>query len=156
MTEETITIGIGAYVVADKPCILETLGLGSCIGVCIWDRSTKIGGLAHIMLGHANGRETNPNRFADRAIPAMIDEMIKKGAKQEHMIAKIFGGAALFESQAFNIGEDNAKAVKEVLAAKKIPIVASDLGGTHGRSIWFDTKTGNVVVGSVFGPTQEY
>ena len=156
MPDETITIGIGAYVVADKPCILETLGLGSCVGICIWDRTTKIGGLAHIMLNKANGRETNPNRFADKAVPAMIEEMTKKGAKTTFMVAKIFGGASLFETDSFNIGGENVKTVKEILEQKRIPLVASDVGGTHGRSVWFDVRTGGVVVGSVFGPTQEY
>jgi chemotaxis protein CheD len=156
LADETITIGIGAYVVTGKPCILETLGLGSCVGICIWDRSTKIGGLAHIMLDKANGREKNPNRFADKAVPAMIESMIAKGAKTTFMVAKIFGGASLFETDTFNIGEENVKKVKEILEQRKIPLVASDVGGNHGRSVWFDVKTGSVVVGSVFGPTQEY
>ena len=156
MADETITIGIGAYVVADKPCVLETLGLGSCVGICIWDRTTRVGGLAHIMLGKSNGRETNPNRFADKALPAMIDEMMAKGAKITFMAAKIFGGASLFEADTFNIGGENVKTVKEILEQKRIPIIASDVGGNHGRSVWFDVKTGSVVVGSVFGPTQEY
>ena len=156
MSEEKISIGIGEFAVVTKPCVLESIGLGSCVGICIWDKNKGIGGLAHIMLGCAEERTGNLMRFADKAIDAMIDKMISKGAHTNDMVAKIFGGASLFHSTGFSIGKDNTVAVKKELSKRKIRIIAKDLGGTHGRSIWFDTKTGNVVVGMVFGPTKEY
>lgn len=159
MVKKKIFINIGEYKVSKEPIILECIGLGSCVGICLWDRKKKIGALAHVMLGRSSDShlsDINPFRFADKAIDAMLSDMLALGAKKEDIVAKIFGGANLFRQSSFKIGEKNVVIIEEELRKRGIPIVAKDVGGNHGRSIWFDTSTGKVVVGGPFIETKEY
>lgn len=159
MPEKQIYIDTGEGKVVTEPCVLGSLGIGSCIVICLYDKKTKIAGIAHILLGRAPknlSTNLNPMRFGDTAIELILKEMIEKGSKKRDIVAKIFGGARLFKSDYLKIGEENVKAVKEKLAEEEIKIIAEDTGGEHGRNIWFDTSDGSVVVGTVFGPTKEY
>lgn len=155
---EKITVNMAEFKVVSHPCILECIGLGSCIAICLYNKTKKVGGLAHIMLGKSErGADVNPLRFADKATEAMLEKMQRFGCKQENIQAKIFGGASMFSglSKELQVGEKNIAAVREKLRQEGIRIVAEDVGGNQGRSIWFDTSDGSVVVGKVWGPTKE-
>jgi chemotaxis protein CheD len=159
MPEKQIYVDTGEGTVVSEPTILGSLGIGSCIVICLFDRKNKIAGIAHVLLGHAPNNpntDLNPLRFADSAIDILLKEMIGKGSSKKDIVAKIFGGAKLFKSEFLKVGEDNAKSVKEKLAAEGIRLVAEDVGGERGRNVWFDTSNGSVVVGTVYGPTKEY
>jgi chemotaxis protein CheD len=153
---ETVTIKMAEFKVAHNPTILSTIGVGSCVAVAIFDPVSKIGGLAHAMLPDSNiaAADVNPLRFVDRAIDAVVSAMLSLGCKKERMVAKIFGGASMFRNL-MNIGAQNVVAAREKLKKESISITAEDTGGCHGRSLWFDTNDGSVVVGSVCGPTKE-
>jgi len=152
------SVKIGEFRVVNKPTILESLGIGSCIAICLFDPVFRIAGLAHILLGKSPKIVTvNPFRFADRAIDVMLREIERMGSKRENIQAKIIGGASMFnyEGSPFDAGKKNIIAVKEKLKKEKIKIVAEDLGGKEGKSIWMDTSDGKVVVSKIFGPTRE-
>lgn len=150
------------YKVARNPEILTTIGLGSCIGIILYDAFNKIGGLAHVMLPRRNEAKdkSNPAKFADTSIELMLEEMKGQGTLARNIKAKIFGGANMFpgvqSSALMNVGERNALAVKEELEKRKIKIVAEDLGGNAGRTIYFDTKNGSVTVKNIRGETKTY
>lgn len=134
-----IKVGISDYKVAKSPDKLITLGLGSCVGVAIYDRNNKIGGLCHIMLPDSSFfyRDVTPGKFADLAIPQMVLE-ITKGRKNSSLVAKIAGGASMFDfldGKANNIGDRNIIAVKEKLKELGIPIISKDTGGNVGRTM---------------------
>ena len=115
--------------------------------------------MVHVLLGHNphdNRGDLNPMRFADSAIDLLLQEMQDKGCKKKDIVAKIFGGAKLFNLNRINVGEKNILAVRQKLEDEGIKIIAEDTGGKHGRNIWFDTENGKVVVGRLFGPTLEY
>ena len=152
---EELSADMGRYVIAHNPSILVALGLGSCIGCAIWDKEKHIGGLAHVMLPESRecckGNEgLNMNKFADIAIPAMADEMRKKGCQADKMIAKIAGGAHMFkgfmESETMDIGKRNDTAVRGELKKLGIPLIASETGGAVGRTVRFDTATGKMSI----------
>ncbi len=154
-----IAVGSGEIAVVNDASQLEVIGLGSCVAVCLFDRVHKIAGMAHVMLGHPPENKiinVNPLRYTDCAIDRTIERMEKLGSKKYFMKAKIFGGASMFATSMFNIGEENVKAVKEKLEKEMIKVIAEDVGGNNGRNIWFDTENGSVVVSSVFKPTKEY
>lgn len=150
-----IKVGIADYKVGKVPDRLITIGLGSCIGIAILDKKNGIGGLAHIMLPCSSNfnNVSNPIKFADLAIPILIDEMVKLGANVRELKAKIAGGASMFnfaDSKVnMDIGARNASAVKEALKNKRIPIISEDTGGTKGRTITFDTLTGDLHIKTV-------
>ncbi len=142
------------FKVVQAPDKLITAGLGSCIGICLCDKAAKIGGMAHIMLPSSERARANQNRakFADTAIEDMIALMVKMGASPKRITAKIAGGAQMFNignSEVMKIGERNAKAVVEILNKNNIPILAQDTGGNFGRTIIFDTETGELLIRTI-------
>jgi chemotaxis protein CheD len=137
----TIKVGMADLKVGSAPDTLISYGLGSCVGIAIYDGVAKVGGLAHIMLPDSSQsrKGENPAKFADTAIPILVKDMIKLGAVQQRLIAKIAGGAQMFNFSGSNdvlrIGERNAEAVKMVLQKEGIRIVSEDVGGSHGRTV---------------------
>ena len=111
------------------------------------DEATGIGGLSHIMLPDStlslNGKDM-PMRFADTAVPMLIEKLVALGASRVRLKAKIAGGALMFAtaSDRFNIGERNIAAVTEALRKENIPIIAKDVGLNYGRTVYFYPETG--------------
>ena len=147
-----LSVGISDWKVAKPPDMLVTYALGSCVGICLYDKSKKIAGLSHIMLPDSknggDGLSVNRMKFADTAIPDMLKKMTSMGAS--NLTAKIAGGALMFKiaSDRFNIGERNIIAVKTALQQLKIPIVAQDTGLDYGRTVFFNPETGIMKVKS--------
>lgn len=142
-----LTVGISDLKVCTPPNVLATYALGSCIGICLLDKSTGIGGLSHIMLPdstQSDGGKATPMRFADTAIPLLVRQMSDMGARRGSLQAKIAGGATMFaaSSDRFNIGERNIAAVREALRRERIPIIAEDVGLNYGRTVFFYPETG--------------
>lgn len=142
-----LTIGIGDLKVCKSPDVLVTYALGSCVGICLLDSSTGVGGLSHIMLPDSTAgvnAAAYPMRFADTAIPMLIREMEKLGASRSRLRAKIAGGATMFAlaNDKFNIGDRNVSEVKKMLARERIPILAEDTGADYGRTVFFYPETG--------------
>src|SRR4030042_1090799 len=136
---ELYVVGMGELVVTDSPdAVLSCIGLGSCIAVCAYDSQEKIGGMAHIVLPHNTGLNgVNPAKFADTAVPLLINEMIKKGGIRSRLIVKIAGGAQMTLApglrDTFKTGERNIAQVLLVLQRERIKPAAADTGGEMGR-----------------------
>lgn len=156
----TTSVAIGRWAVAAAPARLSTL-LGSCVGVVLHDRATKLGGLAHVVLPSARGSVETPGKYADTAIPALIADMERalQGKTTGRLVAKLAGGASMFqaasESAARNIGRLNQEAVEAVLVGLRIPILARDLGGDAGRRMVFEPATGRVWIRTPGGDERE-
>ncbi|MFT8954086.1 chemotaxis protein CheD [Liquorilactobacillus satsumensis] len=146
-TQKEIKVSIADYKLASSPDKMLTVGLGSCVGTFIYDERVGIGGLSHIMLPDSKpfvGKGTiNPAKFADLALPAMVAEL-KKGAPSSNLKAKIVGGANMFNFNSLsangNVGQRNIQAVKEMLQALQIPLLAEHVGGKTGRTMIVDLK----------------
>lgn len=142
-----MTVGISDLKVCKAPDVLVTYALGSCIGICMVDETTGVGGLSHIMLPDStqatNGKDM-PMRFADTAVPMLINQLTALGASRSRLKAKIAGGAVMFATanDRFNIGERNIAAVTEALRKENIPIIAKDVGLNYGRTVFFYPETG--------------
>lgn len=155
MDIKDIKVGIADMKTATSPDIIMTIGLGSCIGIAMYDRTKNIGGLAHIMLPDSTQFKNvkNPMKFADLAIPMLIDELEKLGVNRRNLKCKIAGGASMFnfsdKSMIMDIGNRNGKSVKEALKKHSIPVLAEDLGGNKGRTMIFDTADGSVKIKTV-------
>ncbi|SDF39491.1 chemotaxis protein CheD [Sporolituus thermophilus] len=145
---ELIKVGMADYKVGKSPASLISYGLGSCVGIALYDPVTKVGGLAHIMLPDSKQARSaeNPAKFADTALPLMLDEMLKIGAAKNRVVAKIAGGAQMFTftntTDIMRVGERNSEAVKSVLRKMDICIIAEDTGGNYGRTVELKLDTG--------------
>lgn len=111
--------------------------LGSCIGLVIYHRRLKVAAFAHIVLPTSEGRPGSPGKFADTAIPHLLDLLAKEEACNG-LNAKIVGGAHMFAGKGpLQIGESNIEMVKKLLQRNGVPIVAECVGGTKGRRVTF-------------------
>lgn len=150
---ECIKVGIADYKIASAPSKLVTLGLGSCVGVCIYDISKRTGALVHILLPSKNDYVTKHSvdlKYADIAIPVVIEEMLSLGCRIKNMRAVVVGGGNMFKFDgkplSESIGYKNQDSVKKILNSYNIPIVREDTGGELGKTVFFDTSTGDVYV----------
>jgi chemotaxis protein CheD len=143
-----INIGVAQMQTAAQPTVLRTI-LGSCIGICIYDKEKKIGGMAHVLLPNCSNTE-KPEKYADTAIPMLINNLIKAGSKKENLSAKISGGASMFKfnlnKSLAQIGERNIDMTIKLLEENHIPIMAVDVGGSLGRVIDFFLEDGRLKV----------
>jgi chemotaxis protein CheD len=134
---------------------LVTLGLGSCVAIVLHDPEARVGGLAHVLLPEpALSRDQgNASKFATTAVPALVKEMARRGARPGRLKARLVGGAAMFQTLmvpgSLNMGARNINAAREALQKAGIPLVAEAVGGDYGRSVRFHVGAGRTTVSSV-------
>ena len=139
-----VKVGISDLNVVLPPQKIITIGLGSCVGIGLYDADSKVAGLAHIMLPDSTQfrNVTQPLKFADLAIPILIEKMVSKGCKRKNIVAKIAGGASMFnfsdKNMISDIGKRNTEAVKRSLK--------SQTGGNKGRTMIIDSSNGEVTI----------
>lgn len=142
-----IRVGIADLNICKAPDKITTIGLGSCVGIVLYEKTKNIAGLAHIMLPDSTKIRQNQNKmkFADTGIALLIDKLEAEGLSRGNLKAKIAGGAKMFQfssnSEVGNIGEKNVAAVRSCLDSYKIKIVSEDVGLNFGRTIVFDPVT---------------
>jgi chemotaxis protein CheD len=118
--------------------VLVALGLGSCIGLALVDKRAAVAGLAHVVLPSAEGRAGSPGKFADTAVEALIADVVGLGARRISLEAVLVGGASMFKlggGSGMEVGQRNDEAVRAELARLRIPVAATDTGGSRGRTI---------------------
>lgn len=156
---EAITVGLGEFrVTADPQALLACLGLGSCLGLALYEPMTRVAALAHFVL--PSGGEGRPDgggaRFIDSGVPRVVAEMERLGATRRFIFARLAGGAQVVPAaRAVRVGERNVEAAIEALRALSIPIGATHVGGECGRTIRLHCATGRLVVSVVGGATFE-
>ena len=145
---ELIKVGMADFKVGSSPDNLISYGLGSCIGIALYDTGSKVGGLAHIMLPDSTQARSseNPAKFADTCLPLMLSEMLKIGAVKNRILAKIAGGAQMFSftntTDIMRVGERNTEAVRAMLKKLEVRIVAEDVGANYGRTVELIMESG--------------
>lgn len=159
---QPVHVGMAEFVVAKHPANLVTLGLGSCIGLVIYDQMTKAAGMVHIMLPDSRDAKNipKPGKFADTAVPLLLEELLKLGVNKSQLRAKMAGGAQMFampgkDSAIFAVGARNVEATTKMIASAGIRVVASDTGGSKGRSVEFSTETLKFMVKTLGSGTKE-
>ena len=159
MEPSTIKVRIAEFQIGRMPALLKSYGLGSCVGVAIYDPEARVGGLAHVLLPawhkgkgkSAAAPPKNPLKYADLALAELRNRLLAEGCRADRLLAKIAGGANMFSALIPNpsggpikpaIGDRNVSAVKTELKRLGIPIRAEDVGGEEGRTVELDTQTG--------------
>ncbi|MBO0603055.1 chemotaxis protein CheD [Sporosarcina sp. E16_3] len=141
---EVIRVGIADMNIVKEPMTIRTSGLGSCVGIVLYDERKKIAGMVHIMLPDSSlGKSDRINvaKFADTGIYALMELLKAEGVRPMALKAKIAGGSQMFQfgsSDTIRIGPRNVEAVKQELKRLSIPIIAEDTGGSSGRTIEFN------------------
>jgi chemotaxis protein CheD len=149
---DIIRVGIADMNICRAPNKITTVGLGSCVGVAIYSINSDIAGLIHIMLPDSTKIKQNQNRlkFADTGIDDLVARLEKEGLHRYEMLAKIAGGAKMFDMPVTSpmgaIGDKNVEAVRAKLRELKIKIKSEDVGLNYGRTVVFDPKTKEMTV----------
>ena len=145
---DLIRVGMADDKVGRAPSTLISYGLGSCIGISLYDTQAKVGGLLHIMLPDSTqARPTdNPAKFADTGLPLMLKDVLELGASRTRLVAKIAGGAQMFAfanaTDIMRVGARNAEAAKKILKEMNIRLLAEDTGGNYGRTVQINLNDG--------------
>lgn len=139
----------GEYYFTGKPMLIVTV-LGSCVAACIRDRVSGIGGMNHFMLpdgGESGSASASSMRYGSYAMEVLINQLLKAGARRENLEAKVFGGGNVLRGfTSINVGERNARFVRDYLRTVNIRILAEDLNDIHPRKVYFFPETGKVLV----------
>lgn len=144
---QKLTVGIADMKMLQWDGELITYALGSCIGICLYDPAVKLAALIHIMLPiNMEAGRKNTMKYADTGIKETIRQLEARGARKNRIVAKIAGGAKMFEVSGStglgNIGQRNIESVHMNLRREGIHIVSENVGGTVARTLSFFPATG--------------
>lgn len=141
---------------ADQGAVdLVTLGLGSCVAIMLYDKDTRTGGMAHVLLpSRSLARDaTNPAKFPETAVPLLVQRLTQLGADPRRLVAKLAGGASMFAALmtpgTIQMGERNIVASRNALRAAGIAIAGEAVGGGVGRSVRFHLADGRAEIRTV-------
>ena len=140
----------GHLLVSAEPMTVTTI-LGSCVSVCLWDNTKRVGGINHFMLPlTAAGSAASP-RFGNVAMEELVVKLCEAGARRPLLRARVFGGACMFApmQSAQHLGAKNAELALEYLSTRGIEVVQIDVGGTHGRKLTFRTDEGTACLSMI-------
>jgi chemotaxis protein CheD len=159
---DVLEIKTGELAIARDGIILKTGSVGSCLVIILYDKENRVGGLAHAMLpkgesilesGVADFSPGNSSgKYINEAIENLITGIRKEGGKRENLYARLAGGASMFKhltGDKFGIGYQNITAAHEYLKNLNIPIQNEDTGGSSGKTVEFDLKTGIINVNTL-------
>jgi chemotaxis protein CheD len=147
-----IVVDIADYAVSNDPeAALITYSLGSCIGVCLWDPVTRVGGLLHYMLPESSlspeKARNSPAMFCDTGIPRLFRAAYDLGAVKTRLVVKIAGGSQLLDDNGtFNIGKRNYLALRKIFWKNGVLIRGEDVGGSISRTVRLHVGKGEMVV----------
>nr|WP_317358284.1 chemotaxis protein CheD [uncultured Tyzzerella sp.] len=151
----SLIVGMADLNVAKNTGVLITLGLGSCVGIALYDPVSKVAGLAHAMLPDSKEIKNNTNiaKFVDLATIKLTKDMIRQGAQQSRIVAKIAGGAQMFAfgstQQNMRIGDRNVQAAEHMLKRLGIKILSKDVGKTFGRTVELHAADGKFIIKTI-------
>jgi chemotaxis protein CheD len=135
--------------------VLVTIGLGSCVAIMLYDAAAEVGGLAHVLLPSPalTRGATNPAKFPQTAVPALLEQMAARGANPRRVTARLAGGASMFAALSapgtIQMGERNVVASRQVLNSHGVPVIAESVGGEYGRTVRLHVTGGRIDVSSV-------
>ncbi|MFA5118616.1 MAG: chemotaxis protein CheD [Candidatus Omnitrophota bacterium] len=155
MEAKTIEVNMAQMEISEAPARLITRGLGSCLGITMYDPSKKIGVMAHPMLPDIEKAKikSNPSRFVNSALTKMVEEMEKRGVSRSSIVTKLFGGAHMFgfiaSDSILNVGQKNLEVAMITLKALDMKVDVQETGGSFGRTIELNLDDGKVLVKTV-------
>lgn len=148
--QQDCRVKIGEYKVTDSGTELVTYGLGSCLGVALYDERNRIAGLIHIKRP-LSPRDTQKNKavFADTGIRTLFNDMQSLGATARYTNATLVGGidtGGAGSEVNMNIGEKNVDQAQQTLDTLGISVSNTAIGGDEEMSLYFDGASGEVAV----------
>ena len=152
---DRLLVGVSEYEVVSAGETLVAYGLGACVGLAIYDPENGVGGLAHAMLPRqSEGDGTSEGKYVDAAVETMLREAVSAGASYAALEGYIVGGSDLLDLQKLprEVSDNNVNTAREEFADLDVPVEGEDVGGSRGRTVEFDTRTGELRVVTAYDP----
>lgn len=159
--QDSVAVGLGECKISrNVEEVLVAYGLGSCVGIGMYDPQLRLAGLLHAVLPSSpNGVAERSAKYVTSGIEILLDEMIKAGAIPSRIIVRMAGGANMLTapgfSKTFNIGTRNVEAAHEVLKRLRLRLVSKEVGGTIGRTVRFYVYDGRMTIRTVGNQERE-
>ncbi|MBI5715595.1 MAG: chemotaxis protein CheD [Chloroflexi bacterium] len=155
-----IAVGLGEVKISTDPeAVLVAYGLGSCLGIGMYDSAARIGGMLHAVLPQRTNGDTNLSKYVDTGVPEMVKKMLAAGARREHLMVRVAGGANMLLNVTFaktlNIGERNVAAAQEVFTRAGLNVLGQEVGGSTGRTVRLYVADGRMTVRMMGGRERE-
>lgn len=152
-------VGMAEIHATKGPALYTCLGLGSCIGLGFIDPTADVSGMIHIMLPEKfpNRPLDKPGKYADTGIEALLGQIESLGGNRRNLRLAYAGGAQVFKfgqgnpDSKLEVGLRNAGAVETILSKLGMRPLATDTGGSVGRTVTFCTITGEFKVRTING-----
>ncbi|MFH1716325.1 MAG: chemotaxis protein CheD [Planctomycetota bacterium] len=154
MSKRRVIINVSDAKVSNDPSdVLVTYSLGSCIGICLYDSATKVGGMLHYQLPSSKmdpeRARAKPFMFCDTGLKFLLEKLTAMGAKMKRMQIRLAGGASMDSGpKGFDIGKRNHLAVRKLMWQNGMFIDSEDVGGFSPRNVYMDMADGVVTVRS--------
>ena len=160
MVEKLRTVGIGEMIASNAADdVMVAYGLGSCVVVCMYDPSARVGGMLHALLPIApveDGSRFNPYKYVDTGVALLVTVLLEHGAARSRMRAVLCGGAEMLTApvpdEAFQMGGRNLGSAEAALNRAGVRIRRRVTGGREGRTVKLYVRDGRV---GVRGPCGE-
>ena len=141
--ERIVTVRQGSFEISADPEVRLMTILGSCVAVCLYDETARVGGMNHYLLSVGRGEGAGSLRYGVHAMELLINGLLRAGARRSGLKARSFGGASMSAGNAA-IGPENARWGRQFLTREGFPIMAESLGGTSARRLVMTPTTGQV------------
>jgi chemotaxis protein CheD len=156
-----ISVGLGEIAVSKDPNdVLVAYGLGSCVGIGMYDPVSKVAGLLHAVLPAANGSDTQPGKYVNTGVASLLDALRAAGASPSRLQVRMAGGANMLNNNGFknslDIGERNVAAARTTLSAQRLPLRSQEVGGNIGRTVRLYVTDGRMTIRMMGGQEREF
>jgi chemotaxis protein CheD len=154
-------VGLGEIKLSNNPDdVLVAYGLGSCVGISMYDPHVRVGALLHAVLPQRlNDSDARNPKFVDSGVASMLEKLEKMGAARNRLVVRMAGGATMLNlpgmKQSLNIGERNVAAARRVLASYNLELSAEDVGGNAGRTVRLHVVDGRTTVRAIGNPERD-
>lgn len=155
------TVELGEiHVTGDKLVVFCIPNLGTGVALTIYDTINRVGGIAHIVMPESSMSnsygEDLPGKYANLAIPTLVEKFTEAGGQKRGTIVRMIGGAQLFNfggggGNIMNIGARNATAIRAAMSKLGFAIEKADTGGNKSKAIHFIMATGQLHVSIIGG-----
>lgn len=147
---DRVRVGVAEFAVARETTLLTSSGLGSCVAVAVADPTAAVAGLAHVMVPSTDFDPEKPAKAVPEGVRRLLAAVETAGADLDRVEAKLAGGSRMldFSGVGDGVGQRNVESARESLDDRGVPVVAEDVGGSHGRSVKLHPRAWTLAVTS--------